>query len=93
MINIINIELFFIYNRIILNIVIKQVHNHLIWFRYLITIYDFAKISQNLYHFSYQCQHALDELLPSFRLLTDQIPAKAIVVDCQISIGKLLFGA
>ena len=59
----------------------------------MIVSYDFAKTPQNLCYLFYQCQYALDRLLPSSRLLTDQTIAKTAMIDCQISINKLLFGA
>ena len=47
----------------------------------MIVLRHFAKTLQSPCHISYQCQRALDKLLPSSRLLTNQTLAKAAVVD------------
>ena len=59
----------------------------------MIILCDFAKTSQSSCHFFYQYQHTLNWLLLSSRLLTNQTSTEAGVVDCQINVGKFLFGA
>ena len=54
---------------------------------HVITTRDSAKTPQSPCYPSYQCHYSPDRLLPSFRLLTDQTPAKAAVVDSQRSVG------
>lgn len=59
----------------------------------MIVLHNSNKILQSPCHFFYQYQCTLDGLLLSKRLLTDQTLAKIVLVDCQMTVGKILFVA